>query len=318
MAGVVGRLDPANANGTYYLARYEQPSQAWMVFRVVNGTWTWLGQSGTQALAPGSTYRLALEMTGTSIRVLVDGSQVISVTDAGISAAGRGGVAMGLHGTASTSVTDSTGRHLDNFRISPPLADAKGTNHGDWLGGPGLGVTGAIAGDSSTAATFDGSNDFGTVARQVSDDFSIEFWFRSTQGIGTGTQWWEGAGLVDAEVWGPANDFGVSLRSDGRVVAGVGTPDVSIVSSTGGLNDNLWHHVVFTRARTSGAMLLYVDGAAAGSATGSTVSLTSPTSIDFGRLQPGTNYYAGALDEIAIYSSVLPPATISGHFAAGQ
>ena len=46
MAGVVGRLDPSNTNGTYYIARYEQRPQTVGALRVVNGTWTWLGQLG--------------------------------------------------------------------------------------------------------------------------------------------------------------------------------------------------------------------------------------------------------------------------------
>ncbi|MBA3781105.1 MAG: LamG domain-containing protein [Nocardioides sp.] len=318
MAGVVGRLDTTNVNGTYYYARYEQTTQVWILYKVVNGTWTWLGQSATQALTVGSTYRLALDMTGASIRVLVDGVQVVAVTDAGIGAAGRGGLALGFHGASATTVTDTTGMHLDNFRTTPAMVDAKGTNSGDYLSGPVLGVAGAIAGDASTAAQFDGVNDFASVNRQVADDFSIEFWFKSTQGIGTGTQWWQGAGLVDAQITGSANDFGVSLRADGRVVAGVGTPDVSIVSTTGGYNNGAWHHVVFTRTRASGALALYVDGAAAGSATGSTLSLTSASAINFGRLLTGTNYYAGVLDEVAVYNTALTPGAIAAHYGSAQ
>ena len=100
MAGVVGRLDTANTNGTYYYLRYEQTNLVWVLYKVVSGTWTWLGQSGTQTLSTGTTYRVALDMTGTSIRALVDGTQVVSVTDSSITAAGRGGIALGFHGSA--------------------------------------------------------------------------------------------------------------------------------------------------------------------------------------------------------------------------
>jgi len=319
IAGVVGRLDPANTNGTYYLARYEQGNQKWNLFKVVNGAFTYLGQSPTQALTAGTTYRLALDLTGSTIRVLVNGSQVVSVVDAGITAAGRGGIAMGYHATASTSVTDITGLHLDNFQITPPLVDSKGTNPGDGLGGILLGAVGAIVNDVNTAAQFDGVNDFVSVNRTISDDFSIEFWFKSTQGIGTGAQWWQGAGLVDGEVGGATNDFGVSLRSDGRVVAGVGGGnDVSVVSSSGGYNNGAWHHVVFTRTRASGALALYVDGVAAGTATGSIVSLTAPVNLNFGRIATGVNYLDGSLDEVALYNTVVPPATVTAHYGAGQ
>ena len=314
IAGVVGRVNTGSSN--YYVARYEQANHSWNLHKVVGGTWSFLGSS-PQTPAGGSTLRLTLDMTGTNIRVLVDGVQVISVTDASHGSAGRGGLALGFHASATPTVTDTNGMHLDNFRISPPLADSKGTNHGDYLGGATLGVTGAIAADVSTAASFDGVNDFGSATRQIADDFSLELWFKSTQGIGTGTQWWSGAGLVDAEVAGAANDFGVSLRSDGRVVAGVGTPDVSVVSSAGGYNNGAWHHVVFTRVRTSGALTLYVDGAVAGTATGSTLSLTSPSTLNLGRIQAGGNYLLGSLDEVAVYNTVLSAAMVGAHYTAG-
>jgi hypothetical protein len=197
-----------------------------------------------------------------------------------------------------------------------PVTDSKGTNSGTYLNTPTMGVPGAITADSDTAVQFDGLSEYASITRQISNDFSIEFWFKSTQGIGTGTQWWNGAGLVDAEVSGGFNDFGVSLRSDGRVVAGVGTPDVSIVSSSGGYNNGTWHHVVLTRTKVTGALALYVDGVAAGTATGSTASLTTAVNINFGRIQSGSNYYQGALDEVAIYSTPLSAATVTAHYSA--
>jgi hypothetical protein len=318
----VGRLDPASSNGTFYAAVYDRSTLSWTLYSIVNSSKVSLGQS-PQTLTPGWTYRLALDMTGmtgSTIRLLVNGVQQVSVTDTAITAAGRSGVAMGFGATSSTTATDTTGMHLDNFTVTPPLADSKGTNNGDYLNGPTLGVAGAIAGDPNTAARFDGVSGFGTVARQISDNFSIEFWFNSTQGTGTGTgtAWSQGAGLVDADVSGTNNDFGVSLRSDGKVVAGVGNPDVSIVSSAGGYNNGNWHHVVFTRTKTTGALQLYVDGVLAGSATGNTASLTSPANINFGRIQSGSNYFLGSLDEVAVYNTALSGSTVTSHYNAGQ
>lgn len=316
LIGVVGRLDPLNSSGTFYAAVYDQSTGSWTLYSVVSSSKVSLGSSA-QTLTAGTTYRLALDMTGPTIRLLVNGVQQVSVTNTAITAAGRSGVAMGF-GATSTTATDTTGMHLDNFTVTPPLADSKGTNTGDYLNGPTLAVAGAIAGDPNTAARFDGVSDFGTVARQISDDFSIEFWFNSTQGTGTGTAWSQGAGLVDAYISGTSNDFGVSLRQDGKVVAGVGNPDVSIVSSSGGYNNGNWHHVVFTRTKTTGALQLYVDGALTGSATGNLVSLTSPTNINFGRIQTGNNYFSGTLDEIAVYNTALSGATVTSHYNAGQ
>jgi hypothetical protein len=317
LVGVTGRLDTTVANGTFYGAVFDQLSHTWILYSVVNGTKVSLGSSATPAMAVGTTHRLALDMSGTAIRMLVDGSPVASVVNAAITAAGRAGFALGF-GAANTTVTDTTGMHLDNFRVSPPMIDSKGTNHGDHFGGPTLGVAGAIVTDANTAVQFDGVDAFDSVARQISNDFTVEFWFKSTQGIGTGTNWSSGAGLVDADVAGAANDFGVSLRSDGRVVGGVGGgSDVSVISTFGSYNNGTWHHVVFTRTMASGALQLYIDGIAAGSATGSTVALTSPANISFGRLQSDTNYLSGSLDEIAVYSSALALSTVTEHYNAG-
>ena len=257
-------------------------------------------------------------MTGTTIRVLVDGVPSHGDRRVDQRRRARGRRPRASTASASTTVTNTTGFHLDNFRISPPAGRQQGHQPRGLPRGRDPRRAGAIAGDSNTAATFDGVNDFGSVTRQIADDFSIELWFKSTQGIGTGAQWWSGAGLVDAEVAGSANDFGISLRSDGRVVAGVGTPDVSVVSSAGGYNNGAWHHVVFTRTRTSGALALYVDGVSAGTATGSTLSLTSSSTINLGRVQAGGNYLAGSLDEVAVYSTVLSAATVAAHHAPAR
>ncbi|MDQ3155451.1 MAG: LamG domain-containing protein [Actinomycetota bacterium] len=199
------------------------------------------------------------------------------------------------------------------------IVDSEGTNTGTYFGGPTLAQAGAIAGN--TAAQFDGVNDYGSVARQVSGNFSLEFWFKSTQGIGTDPRWSQGAGLVDSNITGTNNDFGVSLRSDGVIVAGIGggifgDTDVSI-SSGAGYNDGQWHHVVFTRVALSSVATLYVDGSTLVSAsTGNIFALTGQSVITFGRLASGTNFYQGSLDEIAIYNAALTPAQVTAHYNA--
>jgi hypothetical protein len=88
--------------------------------------------------------------------------------------------------------------------------------------------------------------------------------------------------------------------------------------SSGGFDNGTWHHVVFTRTMTSGALQLYVDGASAGTATGSTASLTSSANLEFGRLATGTNYFSGTLDEVAVYTTVLSGPTVKSHYDAGK
>jgi hypothetical protein len=196
------------------------------------------------------------------------------------------------------------------------VADSKGNNNpGTYFNVPTFGVAGAIAGDTNTAVAFNGSNEYATVTRQISGDFSIEFWFKSTQGRGTSGTWSSGAGLVDATTGGTANDFGVALRSDGRVIAGVRSTSIM---SAAGYDDGAWHHVVFTRTASSGAIRLYVDGNLPVSGTSTTNSLTDTANINFGRIQTaGNTYFAGSLDEVAVYTTVLDQATVTAHHDAG-
>ena len=222
----------------------------------------------------------------------------------------------------STSYFDAIwaeGSLLNYYRMDEPSGTAiddieTANNNGTYVGSPTLAQAGAITGNSSVL--FDGVNDYGTIARQVSTNFTIEFWFKSTQGLGTSGQWPQFAGMVDNNVTGTNNDFGVALSAAGYVVAGVGNPDTTIVSAISGFNDGTWHHVAFTRTQSTGLMTLYVDGVSRASGNGSTATLNAVANINFGRNAAGTNYYAGNLDEIAIYNTALSGATIAAHYAA--
>lgn len=299
----------------------------WELGKMVNGTYTVLANSAAQTLTANTAYNVVLEMSGTSIKMFVNGSLIGGATDSAIAGSGRAGLMIGRAAPAcyccscDPAPSDTQGLHIDNLHASYLTTDGPGTNDGQYLYGVTLGTTrGALTSDTDNAATFDGVDDYVVVDREIQDDFSIEFWFKSTQGIGASsvTQWYNTAGLVDGDVTGTANDFGVGLRSDGHILAGIGNPDATIVStSSTAYNDGNWHHVVFTRTRTPSALALYVDGVANGTTTGSTASLTASTVLNFGRHAVGNNYFAGSLDEVAVYSHVLSAATVLKHHQAG-
>ncbi len=241
-----------------------------------------------------------------------------------------------LRTTTSTSVSkvgyagavSATPGLVSYWRLGEALAssamdDITATNNNGTYGtSPTMGITGAITGDSNTAVQFDGQwPAYATAARQLGGDFSFEFWFKSTQDFSNDfgqphcTYWWQGAGLIDADVGGPGNDFGISLCS-GKVIAGVGSPDVSIVTPAS-YNNGAWHHVVFTRTQASGAIALYLDGSLAGTATGSVNALDSQPTLNFGRSAAGANYFAGSLDEVSLYNTALSGTTIADHHQLG-
>jgi hypothetical protein len=131
------------------------------------------------------------------------------------------------------------------------------------------------------------------------------------------TQWWQGAGLLDGEVPGVVDDFGISLDASGQVWAGTGNPDTSIHSRPG-LNDGAWRHVVFTRARATGTLTLYIDGAPVATGQGGNQALTSPPALRIGALQSGVNNFGGTVADAAIYNTVLPAPTVTAHSQARQ
>ena len=149
-----------------------------------------------------------------------------------------------------------------------------------------------------------GNNTCLSLSRPIQDDFSILCVFQSTQGLGSGTFYYQGAGLVNAEVAGVVDDFGTCLFANGSVAAGTGNPDVAVDSATG-YNDGHAHLLTFTRTRSTGLLTLYVDGLAVGSTTGGTQSLTSPSLVVLGAQQTLINYLTGDISEVQIYNAAL-------------
>ncbi|PXW99147.1 galactose oxidase-like domain-containing protein [Mycolicibacterium moriokaense] len=194
--------------------------------------------------------------------------------------------------------------------------DIAGAHHGSYLNHPHLGASGP---GPATAVTFNGTDQYALVPRDVRNDFSLEVWFSSHGGgVGTGnTQWWQGAGLLDGETPGVVDDFGTSLDATGQVWAGTGNPDTSIHSAPG-FNDGAWHHVVFTRSQATGALTLYVDGVSVASGQGGTQPLFSPPGLRLGALQSGAAFYAGSLVDAAVYDTALPGSTVAAHFSSQQ
>ena len=168
-----------------------------------------------------------------------------------------------------------------------------------------------VDGHRGQALRFDG-DDAVVLPRLVQESFSVAFWLRSDQpgpGNANDTRWFTGAGLVDGEVSGVVPDWGIAWHSDGRIVAGTGSPE-SFLASTPGHHDGAWHHVVFTREQAGGRIVLYVDGVMQGVAHGSMEELRAPPRLVVGRLQPGGAGYRGDLDEIQFYGRALDVAEV--------
>jgi len=122
-------------------------------------------------------------------------------------------------------------------------------------------------------------------------------------------QWYQGEGLVDGDVSGTADDFGVSLLGNSAAF-GVGNPDTTITSTTA-INDGKWHHIAATRSAYTGQMQLYVDGVLQASAIGPFGPKTASPDLCLGAIQSGGGYFNGTIDDVQIFNRVLSQSEVS-------
>ncbi len=88
MGGPAARVDTSTASA--YAVQYT--SGAWHLVKIFSGSTTSLGTSATPSVTTGGTYTVALTCAGTTISVVVNGTQIISVTDSSITSAGYPGL----------------------------------------------------------------------------------------------------------------------------------------------------------------------------------------------------------------------------------
>lgn len=129
----LGRM--STDGNTYYQANFN--GSQWRLRARVAGVNTWIdGGAVTATTTNGGDYKLTLDMVGSTIRVLVDDVEVISVTDSSISAAGLAGL---YEGTGATP-GDTTGQHISSFS-----ADEAGASTGFDLDADPLALAGSLS-----------------------------------------------------------------------------------------------------------------------------------------------------------------------------
>jgi RHS repeat-associated protein len=195
-------------------------------------------------------------------------------------------------------------------------ADTVGSNTGTYVGGPVLGAAGALAHDRNTGVIFDGSGQHANLSQSVQFDanpFTVEGWFKTSDASSSDTQqiWYSGKDThnYSVQLWVSGGQV------SGRVTGPSGSPTVNSAASS--YADGAWHYVALTRSGNSQS--LYVDNAAAVTVTQATGDVDDPISPDYiGAGQGGSsNFFKGALDEVAIYTTALTSTQVTAHRSAG-
>jgi fructan beta-fructosidase len=257
----------------------------------VNNTWPASDQYTESGPAEGFSYFYevsAVNTNGESVN-----SPEVSVVPPAMAAWFKADAITGLGNGAGVAIwSDSSGHGLYAIQTT--------------LGQRPTYVTGAMNG--LPALNFNGANNQVLILnRPVQDDFTIFCVFCSAQGLGSGNQFSDGAGLISAVATGLANDFGECLLANGQVCAGSGNPDASI-SSVPGFNDGKPHVMTLRRTKNSGELDLYIDGNFLGRAWGNTNSLNASAKLALGAQQTKDNFFSGDIAEVKIYNGALSDA----------
>jgi len=199
--------------------------------------------------------------------------------------------------TSGTTARDSTANSNDGTYINGVLINQPSL--------PNLGK----------AARFDGIDDYVSTARTVSTNFTLELWINTTATSLTGSQAYEGNGLLWSDVGGVANDFVLAMLNNGMSFF-TGNPDTTVTSAIA-INDGRWHHLVATRTQ-GGNVEIFVDGISRGTTTTNNIPLDGNPSIMIGGNILDSRYFSGLIDEVAYYPTVLSVDRIKAHYLAGS
>lgn len=255
-------------------------------------------------LAPGSSHSYRVRATDPL------GNTVWGTTvSATVAASGT------LSSYASAVIADQP---TDYWRLGDSAGASANDSVGRYTGTAGTGVSfgqsGAIIGDTDTAANFDGTGN-GLVAssgKVWSDNtFTLETWINTTSSSGGKI-----AGFGSSNSGNSNNyDRHIYMNAAGNLLFGVYPGSTKIVQSSKKYNDGLWHHVVASLGAQG--MQLYVDGRR----VGFNADVTAAQNY-WGYWRIGGDnswaddpYIRGAIDDTAVYPGVLTQQQILNHYS---
>jgi chitodextrinase len=264
-------------------------------------------------LTPGRTYKYRIHAVDPDGNVAIGDNVSVTVTSGSVSA------------YASGVLNDEPDLFWRLGENGATVYDWANRNDGTASAGVSRGTLGAILGDSNESSTFSGNSD-GLVADnnalpQVGPNtFTLETWIRTTT-----TRGGKIIGFGDKRSRLSNNyDRHIYMTNDGQLAFGVYSGRERTIKSSQSYNDGNWHHVVATLG-PKGQQLL-VDGGTVGHIADSHKGrdFSGHWRVGGDRLlgwsqQPASYYFAGDIDETAVYPKVLSESDIQQHFTlSGQ
>ena len=189
-------------------------------------------------------------------------------------------------------------------------ADSDGSNPGVYTGSPTLGAASLLTNDGDKAATFSGSAQYVRVASSASlslaSTVSLEAWIKPTSIPAAGAF---ASVLTKPESYslqfnGPKMEFTIMQAGTRRRLQ---TP-AALVAGTR-------YHVVGTYDGTT--QRLYINGALVASAALTGAITTNTNQLNIASWNGSSEFFAGTIDEAAVYGAVLSPTQVANHYSVG-
>ena len=192
-------------------------------------------------------------------------------------------------------------------------ADQRAANTGTYLGAPALGSGSLLAADTTNkAVSFDGTNDAVDVLDSNSLDLTsgvtLEAWIKPNLLPAAG----QFASVVTkAEAYslqfnGPRLEFTVMQNGLRK----------RLQAASGAIVTGQTYHVVATYDGTT--QRLYLNGAQVVSVPLTGAATVTPTDLDIGSWDGGSEFFSGVIDDVAVYNQALSAPRIASHYSAGS
>ena len=186
--------------------------------------------------------------------------------------------------------------------------DLSSANLDGTVSGAVRGQPDAIADDADPAMAFDGTNDKVTTTTALPQSaYSLEAWVKPSAPDQTTK------GLVGHWVAGGAT---IRLNTDGLYELTHSATTSNYVISQVKPVVGRWDHLVATWDSVTDVALLYINGRPVASGAVSAAPGTGGSNFEIGAYNAG-NYFAGSIDEVAVYDRALTPLEIAIHYREG-
>jgi Concanavalin A-like lectin/glucanases superfamily/Bacterial Ig-like domain len=190
-------------------------------------------------------------------------------------------------------------------------ADQTGANPGTYGGGVTLWQPGVLTADPNTAVSLNGTTGYVTAPDSTSLDLTsgatVEAWVKRSASA-------QYQVIVGKPGDGQSRNENYALwLIDNLPVAYFGNgSSYAAVYATNPLDTN-WHHLVATYNNATARM--YVDGVQVATSTSNVHLTANALPLNLGRMNGGTYFFGGQLDEVAVYPTALSAARVQAHFS---